>query len=118
MGSRSHCISSRKGPANARRGSTCSDEYSESDLEEALIQRLTDFLLELGDDFAFLGRQRRLWDDRHKHLEYSPGPQVDFREVLVSALTSTSRGTICTGGKSPVLREATGGRAQSTDHNL
>jgi len=36
------------------------DEYSESDLEEALIQRLSDFLLELGDDFAFLGRQRRL----------------------------------------------------------
>ena len=36
------------------------DEYSESDLEEALIHRLTDFLLELGDDFAFLGRQRRL----------------------------------------------------------
>lgn len=36
------------------------DEYSESDLENALIQRLTDFLLELGDDFAFLGRQRRL----------------------------------------------------------
>src|ERR1700733_6784078 len=36
------------------------DEYSESDMEEALIQHLTDFLLELGDDFAFLGRQRRL----------------------------------------------------------
>ena len=36
------------------------DEYSESDLEAALIHRLTDFLLELGDDFAFLGRQRRL----------------------------------------------------------
>jgi predicted nuclease of restriction endonuclease-like (RecB) superfamily len=36
------------------------DEYSESDLEEALIGHLTDFLLELGDDFAFLGRQRRL----------------------------------------------------------
>jgi predicted nuclease of restriction endonuclease-like (RecB) superfamily len=34
------------------------DEYSESDLEEALIQNLTDFLFELGDDFAFLGRQR------------------------------------------------------------
>jgi hypothetical protein len=29
-------------------------------LEEALIRHLTDFLLELGDDFAFLGRQRRL----------------------------------------------------------
>ena len=36
------------------------DEYSESDLEEALIHRLTDFLMELGDDFAFIGRQRRL----------------------------------------------------------
>jgi predicted nuclease of restriction endonuclease-like (RecB) superfamily len=36
------------------------DEYSESDLEAALIQNLTEFLLELGDDFAFLGRQRRL----------------------------------------------------------
>lgn len=36
------------------------DEYSESDLEAALLQRLTDFLLELGDDFAFIGRQRRL----------------------------------------------------------
>ncbi len=36
------------------------DEYSESDLEEALIQHLADFLLELGDDFAFVSRQRRL----------------------------------------------------------
>jgi predicted nuclease of restriction endonuclease-like (RecB) superfamily len=36
------------------------DEYSESELEEALINHLADFLLELGDDFAFIGRQRRL----------------------------------------------------------
>ncbi|MEX2240435.1 MAG: PDDEXK nuclease domain-containing protein [Burkholderiales bacterium] len=36
------------------------DEYSESALDEALIERLADFLLELGDDFAYLGRQRRL----------------------------------------------------------
>ena len=36
------------------------DEYSESDLEEALIRHLENFLLELGDDFAFVGRQRRL----------------------------------------------------------
>ena len=36
------------------------DEYSESDLEEALIQHLADFLLELGYDLAFVGRQRRL----------------------------------------------------------
>lgn len=36
------------------------DEYSEADLEDALIHRLEDFLLELGGDFAFVGRQRRL----------------------------------------------------------
>ncbi len=36
------------------------DEYSESDLEEALILHLEKFLLELGNDFAFVGRQRRL----------------------------------------------------------
>lgn len=36
------------------------DEYSESDVEEALILRLEQFLLELGGDFAFVGRQRRL----------------------------------------------------------
>jgi predicted nuclease of restriction endonuclease-like (RecB) superfamily len=34
------------------------DEYSEPDLEEALIQHFTNFLLESGDDFAFVGRQR------------------------------------------------------------
>jgi predicted nuclease of restriction endonuclease-like (RecB) superfamily len=36
------------------------DEYSENDLEEALIRHLEEFLLELGDDFTFVGRQRRL----------------------------------------------------------
>jgi predicted nuclease of restriction endonuclease-like (RecB) superfamily len=36
------------------------DEYSESDLEEALIRHLETFLLELGNDFTFVGRQRRL----------------------------------------------------------
>ena len=36
------------------------DEYSESDLEEALINHLETFLLELGDDFCFMGRQKRL----------------------------------------------------------
>src|SRR5580704_1491395 len=36
------------------------DEYSENALEEALIHRLQEFLLELGSDFAFLARQRRL----------------------------------------------------------
>ncbi len=36
------------------------DEYSESDLEEALIHHLECFLLELGGDFAFVARQKRL----------------------------------------------------------
>ena len=36
------------------------DEYSENDLEEALVHQLEHFLLELGGDFAFIGRQRRL----------------------------------------------------------
>ena len=40
------------------------DEYSESDLEHALIQRLEDFLLELGGGFTFIGRQRRLRIDQ------------------------------------------------------
>ena len=36
------------------------DEYSESDLEDALISHLETFLMELGGDFCFLGRQKRL----------------------------------------------------------
>jgi predicted nuclease of restriction endonuclease-like (RecB) superfamily len=35
------------------------DEYSESELEEALIRHLEAFLLELGNDFTFVGRQKR-----------------------------------------------------------
>ena len=33
------------------------DEYSETELEDALIQSLEQFLLELGSDFAFVARQ-------------------------------------------------------------
>lgn len=36
------------------------DEYSETDLEAALIRHLESFLLELGGDFCFIGRQKRL----------------------------------------------------------
>lgn len=36
------------------------DEYSESELEDALVHHLEHFLLELGNDFAFIARQRRL----------------------------------------------------------
>jgi predicted nuclease of restriction endonuclease-like (RecB) superfamily len=36
------------------------DEYSENDLEKALVRHLETFLLELGGDFCFIGRQKRL----------------------------------------------------------
>jgi Uncharacterized conserved protein len=36
------------------------DEYSETQLEEALINHLGAFLLELGSDFAFIARQKQL----------------------------------------------------------
>jgi predicted nuclease of restriction endonuclease-like (RecB) superfamily len=36
------------------------DEYSESELEEGLIRHLEAFLMELGGDFTFVARQRRL----------------------------------------------------------
>ncbi len=36
------------------------DEYSETTLEEGLIRHLETFLMELGSDFAFIGRQKRL----------------------------------------------------------
>ena len=36
------------------------DEYSENELEEALILHLEHFLMELGGDFTFVGRQKRL----------------------------------------------------------
>ncbi len=36
------------------------DEYSETDLEPKLIGHLESFLLELGNDLAFVGRKCRL----------------------------------------------------------
>ncbi len=36
------------------------DKFSERDLEGALIEHLQDFLLELGNEFTFIGRQKRL----------------------------------------------------------
>ncbi|MCI8412340.1 MAG: DUF1016 domain-containing protein [Clostridia bacterium] len=39
------------------------DTYSEKDLENAIISELERFLLEMGNDFAFLGRQKRITID-------------------------------------------------------
>ncbi|MBL8953431.1 MAG: DUF1016 family protein [Myxococcaceae bacterium] len=36
------------------------DEYSEDDLEQGLVSKLESFLMELGPDFTFIGRQKRL----------------------------------------------------------
>lgn len=36
------------------------DEYSESEIEDALIHKLEDFLLEMGCSFTFVARQKRL----------------------------------------------------------
>src|SRR5882762_8237828 len=51
------------------------DEYSESALEDALIHRLEQFLLELGNDFSFIARQKRLrvgdeWNKREIISEF------------------------------------------------
>jgi len=46
------------------------DEYSESQLEEALIKHLEYFLLELGTGFTFVARQKRITlEGTHYHLD-------------------------------------------------
>ena len=54
------------------------DRYLERDLEDAILREIETFLLELGDGFAFLGRQKRIQIDSddfyldllfyHRHL--------------------------------------------------
>ena len=43
------------------------DTYSEKDLETAILADLQRFLIELGNDFAFLARQKRITID---HTDY------------------------------------------------
>ena len=45
-------------------------EYSESDLEQELIDKLEHFLLELGNGFTFVARQKRIsFDDKHFRID-------------------------------------------------
>jgi YhcG PDDEXK nuclease domain len=44
-----------------------SDSYSEKDLESAILAELQRFIIELGSDFAFLARQKRITID---HRDY------------------------------------------------
>lgn len=39
------------------------DSFSEKDLESAIVSQMQDFLCEIGTDFAFLGRQKRITVD-------------------------------------------------------
>ncbi len=43
------------------------DDYSESDLEDALIKHLENFLLELGEGFTFVARQKRFEIDKKQY---------------------------------------------------
>ena len=45
-------------------------QYSESDIENAIINNLQSFLLELGKGFAFIGRQKRITlNNRHYYVD-------------------------------------------------
>lgn len=46
------------------------NQYSESQLEEEIINKLEQFLLELGHGFTFVGRQQRItFDDKHFRID-------------------------------------------------
>jgi len=38
------------------------DDYAETELEDALVRHLEAFLLELGNDFTFVARQKRCFN--------------------------------------------------------
>lgn len=45
-------------------------QYSENDLENALIDKLESFLLELGKGFTFVARQKRIsFDEKHFYID-------------------------------------------------
>ena len=47
-----------------------SDAYSEKDLESSIIAELQKFIIELGSDFAFMARQKRIVvDDRDYYID-------------------------------------------------
>lgn len=45
-------------------------KYSETDLEQAIIDKIQDFLLELGKGFAFIARQKRIsFSEKHFYID-------------------------------------------------
>jgi predicted nuclease of restriction endonuclease-like (RecB) superfamily len=62
--------------------------YSENDLEQAIIDRLEHFLLELGKGFLFEARQKRFtFDEDHYFVDLQP---VFYNRLVISAATSSS----------------------------
>ena len=57
------------------------EEYVEKDLEDALVSKVTQFLLELGKGFSYVGRQMEL---------QMPGGQTFFPDLLFITYRSTA----------------------------
>ena len=68
------------------------DRYLDRDLEDAILREIETFLLELGDGFAFLGRQKRIQIDSDDFLSrpsvLPPTPAPAHRPLISSSATS------------------------------
>ena len=66
------------------------DKYLETDLESALIEKLQDFLLELGKGFAFMGRQQRITlDGKHFYIDLVFYNRLTHSFVLIDLKVGT-----------------------------
>ncbi|MFD2035191.1 PDDEXK nuclease domain-containing protein [Belliella marina] len=63
--------------------------YSESDLEQELIDKLEHFLLELGNGFTFVARQKRISFDSLKSIDLQDIPEHSLSRI--SGLTPLNR---------------------------
>ncbi len=68
------------------------DEYSESELEDALIRHLEWFLLELGNGFTFVARQKRIRVGNARKPRFGPAtPNGHFSEVFARSVRANLR---------------------------
>lgn len=59
------------------------DTYSEQDLESAILREIEQFLLELGSDFTFVARQKRLTIDKEDfYLDLMEQGEIRVAEYL------------------------------------
>lgn len=60
-----------------------SDTYSEKDLENAILVELQKIIIELGNDFAFLARQKRITiDNEDYYIDLLFSPRVENKLFL------------------------------------